>query len=113
MDARHKHIVNEYVQACAKGNGHIPVPKLILAMHGVLKRHRTLGTPLQMPAAVADAYIDATTHYEHECEECGYRLPAKYFQSCPLCGGRVDWHLWSVKQNRIRQKHEIRPEKAN
>jgi hypothetical protein len=50
-----------------------------------------------MPPEVAEVYManpDALPL--HDCEDCGYKLPHGYFESCPLCGGRIGWYgYWS------------------
>jgi hypothetical protein len=50
---------------------------------------------LAMPPVMADVYL---AHRDalplHQCEECGYRVPHKYFTECPLCGGRVGWNAY-------------------
>jgi hypothetical protein len=52
---------------------------------------------LAMPPEVAEVYLahpDALPF--HDCEDCGYKLPHGYFESCPLCGGRIGWYgYWS------------------
>jgi hypothetical protein len=53
---------------------------------------------LAMPPVVAEVYFqDPNALPLHECEDCGYRLPLRYFQACPLCGGRVGWYAFRRK----------------
>ena len=57
---------------------------------------------LAMPPEVAQVYLDhpdAVT-LDDCCADCGYRVPIKYFQSCPFCAGKVGWYAFWKKQGK-------------
>jgi hypothetical protein len=56
-----------------------------------------------MPPEVAQIYIDHpdAIALNNCCEDCGYRVPVKYFQSCPLCGGALGWYAFWKKHRDV------------
>ena len=50
-----------------------------------------------MPPPVADVYLARDELPLHDCEDCGFSLPQGYFESCPLCGGRIGWYAYFEK----------------
>ena len=46
---------------------------------------------LAMPPAVAEVFLERDELRLHECEDCGFKLPMKCFEACPLCGGHVGY----------------------
>ena len=50
-----------------------------------------------MPPAVAEIYLAHDVLPLHDCEDCGYKLPHGYFESCPLCGGGVGWNAFFTR----------------
>ena len=55
---------------------------------------------LAMPPLAAQVYLDHPDAMPLNdcCEACGYRVPVKYFEACPLCGGRVGWYAYHRKR---------------
>ena len=50
--------------------------------------HIQEGTPLAFPADVAEVYRENPDAKENDsCRTCRYKLPSRYFQVCPVCGG--------------------------
>ncbi|MDQ3820177.1 MAG: hypothetical protein M3362_21205, partial [Acidobacteriota bacterium] len=60
--------------------------------------------PYDLPSNVAEVYIrDLKASPDHECEDCGYRVPITrinskeeklHFPKCPLCNGNTGEGLW-------------------
>lgn len=60
--------------------------------------------PFNLPSEVAEVYLkDPMASPEHECIECGYRVPVmhmnetevkRYFPKCPLCGADTGEDSW-------------------
>ena len=66
---------------------------------------------LAMPPVVAEVFLERDELRLHECEACGYKLPMKRFEACPLCGGRVGYSGYYTKRKaeaEARSKHTIR-----
>jgi hypothetical protein len=71
--------------------------------------------PARIPAEVIDVYLtdDAALPMQH-CEDCGLLLPLRpgrhcgppveppqsYFDTCPICNGRVGWYAYWHKHGR-------------
>jgi len=57
-----------------------------------------------MPPVVAEVYLrDGPTPF-HDCEDCGYKLPHRYFDVCPLCGGRIGWYAYYSRRDAERKQ---------
>jgi len=53
---------------------------------------------LAMPPVVAEVYLQHDDSLPlHDCEACGYRVPHRYFDRCPLCGGKTGWYAYSKR----------------
>ena len=68
------------------------------AFHGVLTG------PLAMPPEIAQVYFDDENALPlHQCEDCGLGIPTarpgRYFETCPLCGGRTGWRFYDKKHD--------------
>ena len=85
----------------------------------IVRDHFQKGTPLALPAEVADAYLGPPEPAGlHDCEDCGYGVPVGMgqgvlvdgrvkiipgpcrFECCPLCGGRIGPNAYYQKQGR-------------
>jgi len=110
MDPRHARIVRQEVldgrQAIDEGPRY---SKLTINALRYVYRHLSDGTPLALPFSVAAVYLDDPDVVAiHDCEDCGYQVPVccpeplatppkpgcRYFERCPLCGGRVGYAVF-------------------
>ena len=63
---------------------------LTIALLSRVLDHVQEDRPLAFPAAVAQVYVDDPSAGDAAaCLECRYKLPLRYFERCPLCGGPV------------------------
>jgi hypothetical protein len=91
---------------------------LVYAVLDCVWEHMERGTPLAMPAEVAEVYINSPEARPlHECEDCGYAVPYQHanplavppapvrihFERCPLCGGKVGYWAYRMKRQREQQ----------
>src|SRR5215467_11866695 len=107
MDPRHARIVREEVLGGRQATDEGPrYSKLTINALRYIYRHLSDGTPLALPFSVAAVYLeDPDVVAIHDCEDCGYQVPVccaeplatppkpgcRYFERCPLCGGRVGY----------------------
>ncbi len=70
--------------------------KLTMAVCKRAIDHISQNTPLAFPREVAEVYLSRKVSSETKCEGCGYSVPAASFSVCPLCGGRLDWPLYTT-----------------
>lgn len=60
--------------------------------------------PVALPPEVADVYLqDDEVGPYHDCEDCSYNVPVgrrRYFERCPLCGGRTGWYAYYEKHKK-------------
>jgi hypothetical protein len=62
--------------------------------------HMFQGSPLEIPAIVAEALCEAGERIETplaDCAGCGYSLP-RTFSACPLCGGPVGLAFYALQR---------------
>jgi hypothetical protein len=91
--------------------------RLGCAAWDVVEHHLRDGEPLALPPEVAEVYLaDREALAIHDCEDCGYRVPircgeqsvvngrvvpvksaVRYFERCPLCGGRTGYSAHFLK----------------
>jgi hypothetical protein len=118
MDPDHANLLERELKLRAEARDRgiqFKINSLLFAAFRCVTRHLEISTPLVMPAEVAAIYIsNPDLGSWHECEDCGYELPFQraqpsanpprpetiYFARCPLCGGRVSWCAFSIKQSR-------------
>jgi rubrerythrin len=91
MDEKHKGIVVEdFAHPLSEAS------ELTLAVCQRAMDHIRQNTPLAFPREVAEVYLSRKVSSETECKECGYSVPAASFRVCPLCGGRLDWPVYTT-----------------
>jgi len=91
MDEKHKGIVLEDFAR--------PLSEASDLTMAVCKRaidHISQNTPLAFPREVAEVYLSGKVRSETKCQGCGYSVPAASFRVCPLCGGRLDWPVYTT-----------------
>jgi hypothetical protein len=99
MDQNYSESVYEDLRS---GGDSRPFSALTIAFIGRVLGHLQEGTPLALPAAVAEAYVlNPNTEEDGACELCGYKLPLELFTICPVCGrGSVfDLQILSARKN--------------
>jgi hypothetical protein len=51
--------------------------------------HVDKNSPLEFPKEVAEVYLSPQWSSSTQCQQCGYAVPWKNFEACPLCGKRL------------------------
>jgi len=91
MDDKHKCIVMEDLAHPLR-----EASELTLAVCQRAMEHIRQNTPLAFPREVAEVYLSGKVRSETKCQGCGYSVPAASFRVCPLCGGRLDWPVYTA-----------------
>ena len=112
LEPEQRSLVLEDIKGCS-GRKHASFARLTDTVLYYVYQHVKAGTPLELPASVASVYLqNPDARPEHECADCGYDLPFEwahpraeppraakvYFESCPVCGGKVGLHAFYCKQ---------------
>ena len=89
MDAKYVTLVKEDLDG-GRGRDLRQYSQLTMAVLDRALDHMEIGSPLALPAAVAEAYMaNPNAGNSASCLQCRYRLPRASFRLCPLCGGLV------------------------
>ena len=113
LEPEQRSLVLEDIKGCSGRSKHADPGKLTSTVFYYVQQHLKGGTPLELPESVYSIYLqNPDARPEHECADCGYDLPFElahpraeppraakvYFESCPLCAGKVGPYAFYFKQ---------------